>query len=76
MSEAFAELNQAELDGLIERVQQAAEHGLALSADDLQLLLKVLLSFAYLGAALARGTALTFLQPDELMMTALMDHRF
>ena len=53
MSEPVVELSQAELDGLIERVQQAAEHGLALSADDLQLLLKVLLSFAYLHERLA-----------------------
>lgn len=36
MSQPFTEVSQAELDGLITRVQQAAEHGLALSSDDLQ----------------------------------------
>ena len=50
MSEPVVELSQAELDGLIGRVQQAAEHGLALSADDLQLLLKALLMLAQLQA--------------------------
>jgi transposase len=43
MSQEFIDLSAEELDGLIERVKNAAEHGLALSADDLGLLLKGLL---------------------------------
>lgn len=39
----LTELSQAELDALIERVTQAAEHGLALSGEDLQLLLNALM---------------------------------
>lgn len=47
------EISDAELDALMARVQAAAVHGLSLSAADLQLLLKVLLSFAYLQERLA-----------------------
>jgi hypothetical protein len=36
MTSPVTELSAAELDGLIERVTQAAQHGLALSAEDLQ----------------------------------------
>lgn len=42
------ELSEAELDGLIERLEQAIAHDLALSVDDLRILLQVLLSFAHL----------------------------
>ena len=53
MSRAFTELSQAELDGLIERVEQAAEHDLALSSEDLRLLLDALLMLAQLQARMA-----------------------
>lgn len=53
MTKLFAELSQAELDGLIERVKQAAEYGLALSAEDLQLLLNALVMLAQLQAEMA-----------------------
>jgi transposase len=53
MTQPFAELSQAELDGLIERVKEAAEYGLALSAEDLQLLLNALLMLAQLQAEMA-----------------------
>ena len=43
MSQAFCELSQSELDGLIERVSEAAEHDLALCGEDLRLLLGALL---------------------------------
>jgi transposase len=49
----FAELSQTELDGLIERVKQATEHGLALSGADLQLLLNALLMLAQLQEQMA-----------------------
>jgi transposase len=42
----FTELSPAELDALIERVKEAAEHGLALSGEDLGLLLNALLMLA------------------------------
>ena len=42
------EFSEAELDGLIERLEQAIAHDLALSVDDLRILLQVLLSFAHL----------------------------
>ncbi|MCB1807991.1 MAG: IS66 family transposase [Candidatus Competibacteraceae bacterium] len=41
------ELSDAELDGLIERLEQAIAHDLALSAADLQCLLQIVLSFAH-----------------------------
>lgn len=44
----IAELSEADLDGLIERLEQAIAHDLALSVSDLQVLLQVLLSFAHL----------------------------
>jgi len=53
MSKAFEELSEAELDGLIERVKQAAEHHLALSGEDLRLLLNALLMLAQLQARMA-----------------------
>jgi len=53
MTPPVTELSAAELDGLIERVQQAAQHGLALSAEDLQLLLNALLMLAQLQTELA-----------------------
>jgi transposase len=53
MTAPVTELSAAELDGLIDRVQQAAQHGLALSADDLQLLLSALLLLAQLQTELA-----------------------
>jgi hypothetical protein len=53
MTAPVTELSAAELDGLIERVQQAAQHGLALSAEDLQLLLNALLMLAQLQSELA-----------------------
>jgi transposase len=53
MSQPFTELSQAELDGLIERVKEAAEYGLALSAEDLQWLLNALLMLAQLQAEMA-----------------------
>ena len=48
MSAAFVDLNPAELDALIERVEQAIEHDLALSNEDLRLLLQALLTLAQL----------------------------
>ena len=42
------EFSEAELDGLIARLEQAIAHDLALSVDDLRILLQVLLSFAHL----------------------------
>lgn len=53
MSATITELSQAELDALIERVKQAAEHGLGLSADDLRLLLSALLTLAELQSRIA-----------------------
>ena len=41
------------LDGLIERVREAAEHNLALSGEDLQLLLNALLMLAQLQARMS-----------------------
>lgn len=49
MSETVAPpISEAELDRLIERLEQAIAHDLALSVDDLRILLQVLLSFAHL----------------------------
>lgn len=42
------ELSEAELDALIARLEHAIAHDLALSVDDLRILLQVLLSFAHL----------------------------
>jgi len=53
MTKPFAELSQAELDGLIKRVKEAAAYGLALSAEDLQLLLNALLMLAQLQVQMA-----------------------
>lgn len=53
MSQPFEELSQADLDGLIERVKEAADYGLALSAEDLRLLLNALLMLAQLQAEMA-----------------------
>lgn len=53
MSEEFVELGSKELDGLIERVKNAAEHGLALSAHDLGLLLNALLMLTHLQERMA-----------------------
>jgi hypothetical protein len=53
MTKAFEELSQAELDGLIERVKDAAAYGLALSAEDLQWLLNALLMLAQIQARMA-----------------------
>lgn len=53
MSGAVAELSPAELDGLIGRVQEAAAHNLALSGEDLRLLLNALLMLAQFQSRLA-----------------------
>lgn len=53
MSATITELSQAELDALVERVKQAAEHGLGLSSEDLQLLLSALLTLAELQSRIA-----------------------
>ena len=53
MSRAFTELGQAEFDALIERVEQAAAHDLALSGEDLRLLLEALLMLAQLQERMA-----------------------
>ncbi len=50
-----AELSQDELDGLIDRVREAAEHGLALSGEDLELLLSALVMLAELQQRMAEG---------------------
>ena len=47
------ELSEAELDALIERVKEAAEHGLALSGEDLQLLLNALVMLTQLQSRMA-----------------------
>ena len=49
------EITEAELDGLIERVKAAVDHGLALSSDDMQLLLNIVLSFAHLQERLSES---------------------
>ena len=49
------ELSEAELDALIERVEQAIAHHLALSVEDLQLLLSALLTLAHLHERLAEN---------------------
>jgi transposase len=49
----FTELSQTELDALIERVKEAAEHGLALSGEDLWLLLNALVMLAQLQERMA-----------------------
>ena len=38
-STAFVDLSETELDALLERIEQAKTHGLALSADDYELLM-------------------------------------
>jgi len=48
MSAAFVDLSPEELDALIGRVEQAIEHDLALSNEDLRLLLQALLTLAQL----------------------------
>jgi hypothetical protein len=53
MTETTPELNDHELDALIERIQQAIEHQLALSSDDLRLLLHALLMLSQLQERLA-----------------------
>jgi hypothetical protein len=53
MTTPFTELSQAELDGLIARVKEAAAHNLALSGEDLQLLLNALLMLAQLQERMA-----------------------
>jgi hypothetical protein len=53
MTETTTELNDRELDALIERIQQAIEHQLALSPEDLRLLLHALLMLAQLQERLA-----------------------
>ena len=45
---SFSELSEAQLDALIGRVQEAVEHQLSLSVEDMQLLLKALLTLAHL----------------------------
>jgi len=50
---AITELSAEELDALIERVKQAAEHGLALSGEDLHLLLSALVMLAQLQERMA-----------------------
>ena len=52
MSE-FSDLSEAELDGLISRVSEAVAHDLALSLDDLRLLLNALVTLAHLQQRLA-----------------------
>ncbi len=52
---AWHEMTEAELDALIERVRAAVAHGLSLSVEDMQLLLKALLSLAHLQERLAES---------------------
>ncbi len=54
-SKPVTEISEAELDALIVRVQEAIEHQLALSVEDLQLLLKALLTLARLHEHLAEN---------------------
>ena len=49
----FTELTEAELDELIARVKEAVEHNLALSVEDMQLLLNALMTLAHLQERLA-----------------------
>jgi hypothetical protein len=53
MTETTTELNERELDALIERVNQASEHELALSTDDMRLLLNALVMLTQLQERLA-----------------------
>lgn len=53
MTEIFAELTEAELDGLIERVTHAIEHELSLSIQDMRLLLNALVMLTQLQDRLA-----------------------
>lgn len=53
MTDTFTDLSEADLDALVERVQHAAEHQLALSSEDLQLLLRALLTLGQLQSQLA-----------------------
>jgi hypothetical protein len=48
MAQDFTDIDSEELDGLIQRVQEAKEHDLALSAEDCQILLKALKTLAAL----------------------------
>jgi transposase len=53
MAMAVQDLSEAQLDGLIERIEEAMAHGLALSTEDLGLLLTALKSLAHLQERLA-----------------------
>jgi len=53
MTMPFTEITDAEIDALIKRVQDAVAHQLALSIEDLQLLLNALVSLAHLHERLA-----------------------
>ena len=53
MSASTMELSEAELDALIERVEEAIAHQLSLSVEDLQLLLGALKSLAHMQERLA-----------------------
>ena len=55
MTATITELSAEELDALIERVKEAGEHGLALSGEDVQLLLSALVMLAELQQRLADG---------------------
>ena len=48
MTQEFTDIDGEELDGLIQRVQEATEHNLALSPQDCQVLLKALKTLAAL----------------------------
>ena len=48
MTQEFTDIDSEELDGLIQRVQEATEHNLALSPQDCQVLLKALKTLAAL----------------------------
>ncbi|AJR08802.1 hypothetical protein H744_2c2138 [Photobacterium gaetbulicola Gung47] len=48
MTQEFTDIDSEELDGLIQRVQEAKEHDLALSPEDCQILLKALKTLAAL----------------------------
>ncbi|WP_250158999.1 hypothetical protein [Vibrio alginolyticus] len=48
MAQEFTDIDSEELDGLIQRVQEAKEHDLALSAEDFHILLKALKTLAAL----------------------------
>ena len=46
MAQDFTDIDSEELDGLIQRVHEAKEHDLALSAEDCHILLKALKTLA------------------------------